>query len=83
MKTKTHLKHETYLRDRLYASVTASTDSLAQTDHRLSVNCDGNEINLHFYNLYLAVSPADWDRIVAAVQQVLPVEETPTTPTNN
>lgn len=59
------------LYDRLYASMNMSTNSYPQDQHRLSVNTDGNELNLHFDGIFLSMSLADWQRVTEAVNSTV------------
>jgi hypothetical protein len=60
----------TILKDRLYASMSAATNSPELDTHELSVTIDDDgEINLHFRHIYICMSDGDWDRVVNAVAE--------------
>lgn len=70
---------KTALHDRLYASMQMSTDGFSSETHRLTVgyneseeHCVGPQLNLHFDGVYLSLSVADWRRVAAAVDSVIP-----------
>jgi len=60
------------LRDRLYASMTMSTDSPPSDTHRLSIKIGSDgEVGLHFDGVYLCMSRADWFRVAQGVNEAL------------
>ncbi len=53
--------------DNLYASMTASTGSPAVDTHNCNISIEGGLVNLHFRDVYLCMSLADWHRVAVAV----------------
>lgn len=63
-------ENKTVLKNRLYASMSASTNRYPEDEHKVSVEIDDDgEINLHFQCVYLSMSLTDWDRVVNLVEQ--------------
>ena len=63
-------KNTTVLKNRLYASMSASTGRYPKDEHKVSVEIDDDgDINLHFECVYLSMSLTDWDRVVNLVAQ--------------
>lgn len=63
-------ENTTVLKNRLYASMSASTNRYPEDEHKVSVEIgDDGDINLHFHCVYLCMSLADWDRVVNLVAQ--------------
>lgn len=69
-------ENRTVLKNRLYASISASTNRYPKDEHEVSVEIDDDgDINLHFHFVYICMSAADWDRVVNLVAQARAAEE--------
>jgi hypothetical protein len=58
------------LLDKIYASMSASTDAISWDIHKCRINVKDGEVHLHFACVYVVLSLADWNRVTAAVAEI-------------